>query len=120
MVVRDALIEPFARGKFNSTMHIPVVPYPVVMSGGVLVSKPGHLFVLTNMMTGDFQHNDTSGPGQFPFSAKIIINSNATGSSNAAIVRHIDSEATEAYRKMGFFEGWRIADDQLDALATTL
>ena len=37
-----------------------------------------------------------------------------------ARVRHWTAEACETHRKMGFYEGWGIATDQMEALARTL
>ncbi|WP_296426490.1 SRPBCC domain-containing protein [Yoonia sp.] len=120
VVVTDALIAPFPGGQFNSTMHIPGVPKPVVGHGCVLVAEPGRRFAFTNMMTGGFQPADTTGPGQFPFTAEILIAARDTGCTYTAIVRHLTAQAAQAHREMGFFDGWGTATDQLDALAVTL
>ena len=118
--VTDALIEAFAGGRFNTTMHIPDVPEPMTGNGCILVAEPGRRFVFTNMMSGGFQPNVIAGKGNFPFSAEIVMTPRDAGCTYAVTVRHADAAGAQMHRDMGFFDGWGTATDQLAALAATL
>ncbi|WP_333713363.1 SRPBCC domain-containing protein [Yoonia sp.] len=116
----DVVIETFPGGAFNTTMHIPDVPEPMTGTGCVLAAEPGRRFAFTNMMRKGFQPQDTSGEGQFPFTAEIVITPKDTGCTYAVAVRHLDAAGADQHKAMGFFEGWGIAADQLVEVAATL
>ena len=115
-----AIIEPTPGGRFDTTMVIPDMPGPISSEGCVLAAEPGQRFAFTNMMTGGFQPQDTSGEGQFPFSADIAITASDSGCTYSVVVRHLDAAGADAHRAMGFFEGWGTAADQMVVLAATL
>ena len=115
-----AVIEPRSGGHFNTTMVAPDMPEPMSGEGCVLAAEQGQRFAFTNMMTRGFQPQDTSGEGQFPFTAEITISAHDTGCTYTVTVRHLDVAGAEAHRKMGFFEGWGSAADQMVVLAETL
>lgn len=115
-----AAIDPSPGGSFDTTMVIPDFPEPMASKGCVLAADPGKRFAFTNMMKAGFQPQDTSGEGQFPFSAEIMITAHDTGCTYTVTVRHLDAAGAQAHRDMGFFEGWGAAADQMAALAATL
>lgn len=115
-----AKIEPFSGGAFDTTMVIPDMPEPMSGQGCVLAAEEGRRFAFTNMMTAGFHPQDTSGEGQFPFTAEIVITPKDTGCTYTVTVRHHDSAGAEQHKAMGFFEGWGTAADQMVELAATL
>ncbi|MCK0095251.1 SRPBCC domain-containing protein [Yoonia sp. F2084L] len=120
VVTTEAVIEPHSGGCFNTTMVVPDMPKPMMGEGCVLAADPGKRFAFTNMMKGAFQPQDTSGEGQFPFTADITIKAHDTGCTYTVTVRHLNKAGADAHRDMGFFEGWGTAADQMAALAETL
>ena len=60
-----------------------------------------------------------SGAG-LSFVAILTFVATAQGTDYRAVVRHRNGTDAEMHRKMGFFEGWTVAADQLDALAVSL
>jgi len=120
VVTTNAVIEPVSGGRFNTTMLIPKMPEPMVGEGCVLSAEPNKRFAFTNMMSGGFQPQDTSGEGQFPFTAEVTMTQKDTGCTYKVTVRHLDAAGASAHRDMGFFEGWGTAADQMIAVATGL
>ena len=116
----DVVLEPYPGGAFDSTMHIPDLPDPMSGRGCVLAADPDRRFAFTNMMTKNFHPQDTSGEGQFPFTAEIVITPKDTGCSYTVTVRHLDAAGAETHKAMGFFEGWGTAADQMVEVAETL
>ena len=120
VTTKDVVIDAFSGGRFNTTMLIPDMPDPMVGTGCVLAAEPNKRFAFTNMMTGGFHPQDTSGPGQFPFTAEITITAKDTGCTYQVAVRHLDVTGANLHHDMGFFEGWGTAADQMIALASSL
>ena len=120
VVTKDAVIDPFPGGRFNTTMIVPDFPDPMTGEGCVLAAEPNARFAFTNMMKGGFQPQDTSGPGEFPFTAEITIAAKDTGCHYVVTVRHLNAAGAKAHTNMGFFEGWGTAADQMLALAAEL
>jgi uncharacterized protein YndB with AHSA1/START domain len=54
------------------------------------------------------------------FTAIITLEDDSAGTRYVAKVMHQDDGAREQHEKLGFFEGWNIVIDQLDALASGL
>jgi uncharacterized protein YndB with AHSA1/START domain len=120
VVTKDVVIDAFPGGRFHNTMLIPDMPEPMVGRGCVLAADPNRRFAFTNMMRENFQPQETSGAGQFPFTAEITLQATDTGCDYTVTVRHLDVAGAESHRNMGFFEGWGTAADQMAALALSL
>ena len=87
----QSVIGPQLGGGFNTTMVIPDMPEPMSSDGCVLAADPSQRPAITNMMTGGFQLQDTSGEGQFPFTAEMTISAHDTGCTYTVTVRHLDA-----------------------------
>lgn len=71
--------------------------------------------IFTNACTSGW-----AGPGQ-PFVTDILTFEDERGQTRyIARARHWTAEDCATHKKMGFYEGWGIATDQLAALAATL
>ena len=84
--------------------------------GSFLEVVPQSRLVFTSMLTGGWRpHKPWLG-----FTAIITMEDDPAGSRYVARVMHPDEATRDQHEKMGFFEGWNTAIDQLDAFATTL
>ena len=120
VVTSHAEIDARPGGRFDTTMQVPGMEEPMSGEGCIIAAEPGRRIAFTNMMKADFQPQDTSGPGEFPFTAEMIIEPRDTGCRYTVIVRHLTEKDTEAHKAMGFFDGWGTAATQMDELAVTL
>lgn len=76
---------------------------------------PNERLVFTDAFTEAWQ------PSQKAFMVGTIEMADESGKTRyTATVRHWSAEDRDAHEKMGFFEGWGKATDQLEALARTL
>ena len=116
----DVVIEARPGGAFKNTMHIPDMPEPMHGNGCVLAADPGRRFAFTNMMQQDFQPQDATVGGGFPFTAEILITPKDTGCTYTVTVRHIDAAGADKHKAMGFFQGWGTAADKMVEVAETL
>ena len=55
-----------------------------------------------------------------PFTAIITMDDEAGGTRYVATVMHPDQDTRDQHEKLGFFEGWNVCIDQLDAFALQL
>ena len=84
--------------------------------GCFLEVVPQSRLVFTSMLTGGWRpHKPWLG-----FTAIITMEDDPGGSRYVARVMHPDDATRDQHEKMGFFEGWNTAIDQLDAFAMTL
>lgn len=112
--VEEAEIELRPGGTFRTRMNV----------DGNISDNPG--VVLEVQHTRRLVFSDAFAPGWImnanPFMCAILSFSDAPGGGTTydVLVRHIDPDTRDRHEKMGFFEGWGIATDQLGAAATGL
>jgi uncharacterized protein YndB with AHSA1/START domain len=84
--------------------------------GCFLEVVPFERIVSTSVMTRGFQPAKT----WLPMTAILNLSEEGEGTRYIVHVLHLDEEGAEKHVKMGFYQGWGICIDQLDALAQTL
>jgi uncharacterized protein YndB with AHSA1/START domain len=72
--------------------------------------------VFTSMLLGDWR----PATPWMPFTAVITMADEGAGTRYGAQVMHPDAASRDRHAEMGFFDGWNICIDQLDALALRL
>ncbi|HCL64195.1 MAG TPA: polyketide cyclase [Rhizobium sp.] len=83
--------------------------------GTYLEVVPNEKLVLTDAFTGNWE------PSAKPFMTAILTFVNEGGQTRyTARVRHWNTEDKETHEKMGFFEGWGAATNQLESVAKSL
>jgi uncharacterized protein YndB with AHSA1/START domain len=103
-----------AGGACNTTFD---VGGQIIENRGVYLEViPDEKIVFTDTYTEGWR------PNPEPFITAIITLSDTPsgGTRYTAVVRHRSQEAADHHKNMGFFEGWGIAADQLEAHALTL
>ena len=86
--------------------------------GCILEAVPNERFTWTGALLPDFRPNSSD---ELVFTAVISMRPHgAGGTSYRAHVMHRDEEGRITHEKMGFYEGWGTALDQLVELAKTL
>ncbi len=111
--VRDFDLRPggafytFMRGPDGGTSDNP---------GSFLEIVPHERIVFTSMLVADWR----PATPWMAFTAIISMGDEAEGTRYVATVMHPDQATTERHKEMGFFEGWNIGIDQLDAFAQRL
>jgi uncharacterized protein YndB with AHSA1/START domain len=84
--------------------------------GSFLEIVPLERIVFTSMLVADWR----PATPWMAFTAVISMSDEADGARYVATVMHPDTATTERHKEMGFFEGWNICIDQLDAFAQQL
>ena len=108
-------------GTFRVVMEIPDHGTMAGDAGCVLVADPARRLVWTNALGPGFRPNAIgTGPGEFPFTAEILMAPEDGGCRYTATVWHARAEDSAAHAQMGFYDGWGAATTQLEALAQTL
>lgn len=113
-VVTSCDIDLRVGGRFNTTFN---VEGDEMSNQGVwLEIDEGRKLVFTDTYTEGWK------PAPDPFLTSILIlEDNADGGTRyTAIARHRSPEARKQHEEMGFFDGWGIVADQLDAYALGL
>ncbi|MEN9543311.1 MAG: hypothetical protein RLZZ598_144 [Pseudomonadota bacterium] len=77
---------------------------------------PQRRIVFTSMLTADWR----PATPWLGFSAVITLDDEGEGTRYVASVRHPDQATRDRHEQMGFYEGWGICIDQLDAFASQL
>lgn len=117
--VSEAQIDPRSGGASNIVMNGPngeVVPNP----GMYLEVVRNERIVFTNAFTAGWNPQEISNPG-FMFVGIVEFADAGNGRTQyTATVRHWSEEDMKAHEKMGFYEGWGAATDQLAAFAKTI
>ena len=118
--VSEAVVDLRAGGRFFTRMNGPdgeVVPN----EGSFLEVVPQRKLVFTDIFGTDYAPVAVplSGAG-LSFAAILTFEPEGSGTRDRAVARHRSPEDAETHRKMGFYEGWGAAADQLEELARTL
>lgn len=102
-------------GRNNITMRSPE-GQDMPNEGVYLEIVPNRKLVFTDAFTVGFVPRSGA-----PFMVGIIEMEDAPGGRTkyTATVQHWDRESTERHKKMGFFEGWGLCTDQLNALVSS-
>ena len=89
--------------------------------GSFLEVVPQRKLVFTDIFGADYAPVAVplSGAG-LSFAAILTFEPEGSGTRYRAVARHRSPEDAETHRKMGFYEGWGAAADQLEDLARTL
>lgn len=103
-----------AGGRFDTTFD--VGGNEIKNRGVYLEVVDGERLVFTDSYTEGWK------PTPEPFLTAIVLFSDSAGGGTryTAIARHRTPEARKAHEDMGFFEGWGMVADQLDAYARSL
>ena len=118
--VSQAVVDLRPGGRFFTQMNGPDgESFP--NEGSFLEVVPVRKLVFTDLFAADFAPVDKvkSGAG-LGFAAILTFEPQGAGTLYRALVRHGSLEDAEKHKAMGFFEGWGVSADQLDALALTL
>lgn len=108
----DALVEPFAGGRFENVMRSPEGVEMPRGCGCILVAEAGRKLVWTNVMSGGFVPK-VLGEGEFGMVVTLDFIDNKEGALYRGTVFHDSQKAMETHRDMGFEPGWNAALDQL-------
>jgi uncharacterized protein YndB with AHSA1/START domain len=101
-------------GRFHVTMRLPDGK-EIDSSGCVLLVDPERRLVFTDTMQQDFRPS----PEPF-FTADIHLADDGAKTTYIARALHADAEARKRHEEMGFYDGWRKAAQQLEAVASGL
>jgi uncharacterized protein YndB with AHSA1/START domain len=113
--VTGARIEPRAGGAFNVTMAGPNGEKSE-MPGQYLELVSGKKIVFSDAFSGDWNTKDGA-----PFMVGIVeFAPEGDKTRYTCTVRHWSEEARAQHEQMGFYTGWGIVADQLEALAKTI
>lgn len=84
--------------------------------GSFVEIVPGQRIVMTSQLTGGWR----PAASWMPMTAVFSMQAESEGTRYIARCMHPDAATRDKHEAMGFFEGWGICIDQLDALACTL
>lgn len=110
VVTREAVIEPWAGGRFYSLM---VMPDGLEMpnDGYFLEVVPLQRLVFTDLLTAGWAPVDNPGLG---FTAEINFAPEGKGTRYTARARHRTPEQMKSHEDMGFHDGWGTVATQLE------
>lgn len=116
VVTREAVIEPWAGGRFFSLM---VMPDGLEMpnEGSLLEVVTHERLVFTDLMTAGWCPVENPGLG---FTAIITFAPQGSGTRYTARARHRTPAQMKAHAEMGFHDGWGTAAAQLETLSAGL
>lgn len=114
-------IDPVTGGIFRTVMVVPDHGEVRGAAGCVLLAESGKRLVWTNCLGPNFIVNEIgTSDMDFGFTADIWLHETGVGCGYKVHVHHATPAAAKAHEKMGFYDGWGAAADQLGAVAAGL
>lgn len=121
VVTTLAELDPVPGGAFRTVMQVPDHGEMSGDPGCVLVADPARRLVWTNALGPGFRPNLLgTGEMDFAFTADISMAPDPEGCAYDVKVLHATPAGAAAHERMGFFQGWGTAADQMAALAMRL
>lgn len=114
VVVDEARINPSPGGEFFTRIKLPSGKI-LENNGCVLSVQPRRLLVFTDSLTEGFHPSKTSF-----LTTTILLTRDVVGTRYIARALHNSQKQRQDNEKMGFFDGWGRAIDQLQVLAASL
>lgn len=113
-LTREAVIEPWAGGRFY-TLMVFEEHGEIGGEGCILLAEPGRRLVFTDALAREFRPN----PQGF-FTADLSFTPREGGCHYRVVARHATAEAAGRHAEMGFESGWGQVAGQLEEVAAGL